>query len=228
MRILYRNFKKSARLLAHELGVRALHVERVSYHHDDDFWYGVDRDGISILNKFYQRVFLREELSLPVPRSIHKEKDLDGVSLSDEWVVRPLSHFGGSSFVLSSEPSENPFEYSSVYFDKTREYRFLFVKGTLVSIYTKTPRSEDVDTKGAWNHSSGNFRFISTTRESYAGRKFNIAETLENAFHDRRWPDIIAFDVGYNPDAWVVFEMNFAPALTELSLQHVKRRLQDA
>jgi hypothetical protein len=72
------------------------------------------------------------------------------------------------------------------------------------------------------------YRFITCDPTTYAGKRHNIIERVDEAVTSSFPHDIVAFDIGYNPDGWVVFEVNFAPALAEASLDAVTRILRHA
>jgi hypothetical protein len=185
---------------------------------------------LSRINKAAQRKFISQTLNLPVPYTVlNGGERIEGVQHQTRYVSRPLSHFGGSNFVLRDGPLHETEDipdgcYFSALFEKTREYRILFVKGKFVTLLTKTPREGvKASPEIPWNHATGDFRFVTTSRDTYPGRRFEIIERLEKCFDNTNysWPDIVGFDIGYNPENWVVFEMNFAPALTEVTLPRV-------
>jgi hypothetical protein len=185
------------------------------------------------MNKAEQRKFIAQTLNLPVPFTIlPNDEEVSGQTHPEYYIVRPVSHYGGNEFhvekgalhVIKRDPSFEGPTYLSALFEKTREYRILFVKGKFVTLLTKTPREGvKADPTIPWNHATGGFRFVTTSRDIYAGRRFEIIEQLERCFVNTgySWPDIVGFDVGYNPENWVVFEMNLAPALTDVTLPRV-------
>lgn len=134
---------------------------------------------------------------------------------SDHFVVRPLHHFGGHNYRITTEPDDfNPAEeYISPAFPKWREYRVLFVMGHPLILLRKKP-GPSVGPFEAWNHASGSYFQTVIDR---AASPLSASSFLADAegFCVLRDTHLVAADVLLNERReYAVTEVNFSPAIT--------------
>lgn len=147
----------------------------------------------------------------PVPGRRHND---GGAS---QCIVRPLRHFGGRGWRLTSDPDDYDAdkEYIQELYPKTHEYRILFVFGTpLITLYKKVPEGTPQDQP--WNHATCGARFITVNdHENNRLRHFDIYDRLA-AVDVIKHAHIVAADVMYanKNTGCVVSELNFCPSIT--------------
>lgn len=134
---------------------------------------------------------------------------------SQYFVVRPLRHFGGHDYRITSDPNDyDPTtQYISPAFSKWREYRVIFVKGSPLLVLRKKP-GPDAGPFDAWNHASGSFF---QTVNDHASCQLSQSAFFDHAtsFCVLRDTHLIAADVLLDRDYnYAVTEVNFSPAVS--------------
>lgn len=159
-------------------------------------------------NKATQRSLIRDLSNLKTPESY----------ASSHFIVRPLRHFGGHDYRITTDPSDfNPeAEYIAPAFPKKREYRVIFVMGSPLILLRKKP-GEGAQPFDAWNHSNGSFfQTVNNVAESplFQTSFFSDAES----FVCLKDTHLIAADVLLGDgNSYAVTELNFSPALSIVS-----------
>lgn len=134
---------------------------------------------------------------------------------SSHFIVRPLHHFGGHDYRITEDPNDyDPnTQYISPAFDKWREYRVIFVRGTPLVVLRKKP-GPDSGPFDAWNHAAGSYFQTVLDRERSPLSHTSFFEDAER-FCVSRDTHLVACDVFINRDLhYAVTEFNFSPALT--------------
>lgn len=134
---------------------------------------------------------------------------------STNFIVRPLHHFGGANYRITSNPTDfNPSsEYISPAFPKWREYRVVFVKGNPLLVLRKKPGPE-AGLYDAWNHTSGSYFQTVLDRPSspLSATSFFTDAATHPVLRDSH---LIAVDVLLDRQQnYAVTEFNFSPAIT--------------
>lgn len=134
---------------------------------------------------------------------------------SSHFIVRPLHHFGGHDYRITTDPNDyDPnTQYISPAFNKWREYRVIFVKGSPLLVLRKKPgpNSGPFD---AWNHASGSFfQTVNDRASCYLSESTFFADAP--SFCVLRDTHLIAADVLLDRDYnYAVTEVNFSPAIS--------------
>lgn len=135
-------------------------------------------------------------------------------SNATHFVVRPLRHFGGHDYRITTDPDDyNPdAEYISPAFSKWREYRVVFVLGSPLIVLRKKP-GPGCGPFDAWNHTSGSY--FQTVHERN-GPLFDTTFLSDaNNFCVLRDTHIVAADVMVNSTHdYATTEVNFSPAIS--------------
>jgi hypothetical protein len=134
---------------------------------------------------------------------------------SSHFIVRPLRHFGGHDYRITSNPNDyNPTtQYISPAVEKWREYRVLFVLGSPLIILRKKP-GPDAGPFDAWNHASGSFF---QTIHDHASCQLSRSTFFTDAgnFCVLRDSHLVAVDVLLDRNfSYAVTEVNFSPAVS--------------
>lgn len=149
---------------------------------------------------------------------------------STHFIVRPLHHFGGHDYRITTDPNDydSNTQYISPAFTKWREYRVLFVKGSPLIILRKKPgpASGPFD---AWNHASGSFFQTVHDRASCQLSHSSFFADAGN-FCVLRDTHLVAVDVLLDANFnYAVTEVNFSPAITiEANIEVVKNAFASA
>lgn len=143
---------------------------------------------------------------------------------SSHFIVRPLHHFGGHDYRITTDANDyDPnTQYISPAFEKWREYRVIFVKGSPLLVLRKKP-GPDSGPFDAWNHASGSF-FQTVNDHSTCQLSQTSFFTDATSFCVLRDTHLIAADVlldrSYN---YAVTEVNFSPAISiETNLEVIR------
>lgn len=134
---------------------------------------------------------------------------------SPTFVVRPLRHFGGLDYRLTNDPSDyDPStQYISPAFNKWREYRVIFVKGSPLVVLRKKPGPES-GPFDAWNHTTGSYFQTVLDRESSPLSRTSFFDDAARCSVSRD-THLVAADVLIDSDNnYAVTEFNFSPAIT--------------
>lgn len=134
---------------------------------------------------------------------------------SSHFIVRPLRHFGGHDYRITSDPNDyDPDnQYISPAFSKWREYRVIFVKGSPLLVLRKKP-GPGVGPFDAWNHASGSFFQTVIDRPSCQLSQSSFFADA-SSFCVLRDTHLIAADVLLDRDYnYAVTEVNFSPAIS--------------
>ena len=152
-----------------------------------------------------------------------------------KWVVRPLNHHGGRGFEVMEQEEKPRYQgkYSSPMFNRTHEYRVVYLRGERMFTLLKRV-DEGMPQDVPWNHDGGS-SFVTVNnwennrlRHSYFFEHFEDEYTsggycpcceprpTAGDFFAHVEGDLIGVDVLYNADTrdYAVCEVNFAPGLT--------------
>lgn len=159
--------------------------------------------------------FFNNGFPIPETKGINLEP-CDGT-----FIVRPLRHFQGRNYRITSDPcAYNPsYEYISRVFPKKWEYRVLVSRGKcLVTLFKKVPQSLQEQPQLAWNHSCGSTFVTVLDPLNDRLRHTDLYEKIESNPLLTTF-DLVAIDVLVNkephqPFSYVICELNFAPALS--------------
>lgn len=131
------------------------------------------------------------------------------------YIVRPLRHFGGHDYRITEDSNDfDPAtQYISPAFEKWREYRVVFVKGSPLLILRKKP-GPSVGPFDAWNHASGSyFQTVLDRTESPLLQSSFLADAESVCV--LRDTHLVAADVLLRSDfSYAVTEVNFSPAIS--------------
>lgn len=208
----------------------------------------VGADGRDIYERLYrffsqtkagQRKLLKQA-GIPVPDTTTRQDvaaswlvpESDGGTSSDTpipaFIVRPLRHAGGIGFRLTSSPTDfREGEYVQKLFPKTREYRLVYVRGQLVTVLRKRVQ-EGTQANQPWNHHVGaTFQTINdipacrlTGTDCFT--RLSTNPIIQSAH-------LVAVDVLWNRQGYVVCEFNSCPGLTiENNLLRIVQHVQAA
>lgn len=134
---------------------------------------------------------------------------------SSHFVVRPLHHFGGHDYRVTTDPNDyDPnTQYISPAFEKWREYRVLFVKGSPLVVLRKKP-GPTAGVFDAWNHASGSYFQTVLDRTNSPLLQTTFLADAER-FCVSRNTHLVAVDVLIDRNLnYAVTEFNFSPALS--------------
>jgi hypothetical protein len=163
-------------------------------------------------NKLHQRKELEQYVPVPKVSGSHAEAEtLQG----DQFVVRPLRHFGGMGYrVTSNRLDFSPgTEYISELFPKRREYRVIFLFGKPLIFMRKKP-NDNVTEEAPWGHQNSFFQTINDIpgcrlSETDCVPRLSSCPAVSGAH-------IVAADILYNKNSegkYSVLELNFCPGL---------------
>lgn len=145
-----------------------------------------------------------------------------------KWVVRPLNHHGGRGFEVMEQEEKPRYrgKYSSPVFNRTHEYRVVYLRGERMFTLLKRV-DEGMPQDVPWNHSGGS-SFV--TVNNWDNNRLRHTTFFEDFEGQVGWPDgrqtffnslestphLVGVDVLYNHSnrTYAVCEVNFAPGLT--------------
>ncbi len=168
-------------------------------------------------NKFQQRQALRG-WGAPTPETFRTHEEAAG-SRQGQFVVRPFRHSGGSHYRVTDNPRDfiEGSEYISAVFPKTREYRWIFVRGQPAVFLRKKP-DEGIQIPGVaepWNHTRGMFfRTVAQPNNSRLPQAAVLAALGQCPVVQAA--DLIGIDILFNQrdNSWVVCEINACPGIS--------------
>lgn len=132
------------------------------------------------------------------------------------YVVRPLRHYGGHSFRITTSPRDflQGTEYCADFFPKTREYRVIFVRGEPVVWLRKKP-NDGVTNDLPWNHANSFFKTIQRPEDCQLAQTEFLSHLSQDVVIQNA--HVVGVDVMVSreyPGEYRVLEYNLAPGLT--------------
>lgn len=177
-------------------------------------------------NKLQQRQWLDRQ-GFPVPLTYTRLHQPFGRSVEHstdrQFVVRPLRHFAGAGYRLTSNTSDfNPqTEYLSEVFPKRWEYRVILSYGKPIATLLKKFIRDPANFTQPWNHANGAYFVTCHNYRLNRLRWTNLYDLIESCSVLKQF-HLVALDVllgnrrllGLDHHPYAICELNFCPSLT--------------
>lgn len=162
-------------------------------------------------NKYYQRAAMHNA-GLKVPVTLGINATAPDLATSRN-VIRPYRHMAGQGFeVVTGVPNQSRPGYISQVFNRTHEYRVIYVFGERVATLLKRVPSA-LTQEQPWTHGNGvTFSHLSAPVANHRLTSRGFYSAAE-AFFVTQQAHICAYDVMVSEDSYAVSELNFCPSL---------------